>query len=260
MPEFVNFIIAVILGMVVGSFLNVVILRFDDLKSIVNTRSHCPSCKRELTWYELVPFFSYIALQGKCRTCKKGISIQYPIVEVGTGLLFGLILWKFGLTWVLVPYLLITCILIVVFVYDILYYLVADFLVWLAIGIWVAYLIIQFIISNFDFSLLLHSLYGGLALGGFLALLVVVSREKWMGAGDIKLGFLLGAIASWPGVLLGSFAAFSLGSILGIILILVHQKKMKDKIPFAPFLITGMFIALFFGDKIINWYLTSLGF
>ncbi|OGD56728.1 hypothetical protein A2V71_04265 [Candidatus Berkelbacteria bacterium RBG_13_40_8] len=254
-----NYIIAVLLGLAVGSLLNVIIFRFDDLKSILTTRSHCPKCKRQLTWYELIPFFSYLVLWGKCRTCKKPISIQYPLVEVGTGLIFALLFWKFGFSWELIPYVLISSILIIIFVYDILHYLIADILVWIAIGIWVIWLAVDYLVIGHQLSVISNSIYGGLGLGGFLAILVVASREKWMGAGDIKLGFLLGAMISWPNVLVGGFAAFSLGSIVGLVLIGVRKKTMKDRVPFAPFLIAGMFLALFLGDKLMNWYLEGLG-
>lgn len=261
MPVIINYIIAIVLGMAIGSLLNVVILRFEDLKTIINTRSHCPHCKRVLSWYELVPFFSYVALWGKCRTCKKTISIQYPLVEVGTGIIFALFYWKFGLSWALIPYLLLSSIFIVVLVYDILHYLIADILVWITIGIWIVWALVNsFVISHSDFGFLLHSLYGGLILGGFLALLVIISREKWMGAGDIKLGFVLGMICGWPGVLVGGFAAFTLGSIVGLILIALKEKKMRDQVPFAPFLISGMFIAVFLGEKLIKMYLGGIGF
>jgi len=249
-----NLVIMAVLGLAIGSLLNVVILRFDDLKSILTTRSHCPHCKRTLAWYELIPFLSYIALRGKCRTCKYEISIQYPLVEVGTGLMFALFYWQFGFSWILIPYLLITCLLIVIFTYDILHLLIADILVWLAIGIWVVWLILDYFFIGHSLSILINSLYGGLILGGFLAILVVVSREKWMGAGDIKLGFLLGAIMAWPQVLVGGFLAFMIGSIFGLILIASKKKSMKDQIPFAPFLILGMFISIFLGNILINWY------
>lgn len=254
-----NLIIVIVAGLAIGSLLNVVILRFDDLKSIINTRSHCPKCKRQLTWFELIPFLSYIALRGKCRTCKKEISIQYPLVEIGTGLIFGLLYLKFGFSLELAVYLIISIIFIVIFVYDILHYLVADILVWIAIGIWFVWLIIDhfgFRASNFE---ILSSIYGGLALGGFLALLVLISKEKWMGAGDIKLGFILGAIMGWPAVLVGSFAAFTLGSIVGLLMIFFKKKTMKEQVPFAPFLITGMYVAIFLGEKLLNWYLKGLG-
>ena len=251
-------IISVIFGLIIGSFLNVIILRFDDLKSVISTRSHCMHCKKEIAWYDLFPFFSYVVLSGKCRHCKASISLQYPLVEVGTAVLFGLLFWQFGLTLQFGFLLAITAILVIVFTYDILHYLIADMLIWLAIGLWAVYLALSYFFLNTSSFVLLNSLYGGLILGGFLALLVVVSREKWMGAGDIKLGFLLGAIMMWPSVLVGLFATFMIGSIVGLILIGIKEKKMKDMIPFAPFMITGAYLALFLGQKIINWYMGGL--
>lgn len=245
-----------VFGLIIGSFLNVVILRFEDLKSIFTTRSHCPHCKKEISWYDLIPFFSYIALAGKCRACKAGISMQYPLVEVGTGLIFAALFCKFGLSIQFGFLLAIISILIVVFTYDILHYLVADILVWIAIGLWVLYLAISYLLSpNLSF---LSSIYGGLLWGGFLALMVVLSREKWMGAGDIKLGFLLGAMVAWPNVLVALFFTFSLGGIFGIILIALKRKGMKDMVPFAPFMILGMLITLFFGQVILDWYMGGL--
>lgn len=257
--NFIDYIIIAVFGLIIGSFLNVVILRFDDLKSIVKTRSHCPKCKKEIPWYDLFPFFSYIALKGKCRECKQSISIQYPLIEIGTALIFTLLFWKFGFILQFGFLLLISTILIVVLMYDILHQLIADWLIWAAIGLWVIYLAINFFFIDHSTLFILNSLYGGLALGGFLGLIVLISREKWMGAGDIKLGFLLGAISFWPQVLLSAFAAFTLGSIISLILIFANKKTMKDQVPFAPFLILGTYVTLFWGDKIISWYLNSFG-
>lgn len=257
--QLIGIIIFAVFGLIIGSLLNVVILRFDDLKSILKTRSRCPHCKKEIAWYDLVPFFSYVFLAAKCRSCKKSISIQYPLVEVGTGLLFGLLFWQFGLSAQFFALMIISSILIVIFTYDILHYLISDFLVYICIGVWLLYLIIDYFFIHNSLSSILYSLYGGLGLGGFLALLVLASRQKWMGAGDIALGFLLGAITGWPNVLLAGFLAFALGSLVGIILILANLKSMKDKVPFAPFLITGALIALFLGDMIVGWYLAMLG-
>jgi len=253
-----NYLIVIVFGLLIGSFLNVIILRFDDLKTIFNVRSHCPKCERELTWYELIPFFSYVALWGKCRTCKKDISIQYPLVEVGTALIFALLFWKFSFTLEFAVYLIISSILIIIFVYDILHQMVADILVWICLGIWVIWLILDYFFIDHSTVIILNSLYGGLILGGLLALLVVVSREKWMGTGDISLGLLLGLIVSYPNVLVLIFAAFIIGSIVGLILLALKRKKMKDQIAFAPFLITGMWLALFMGDILITWYFNQL--
>lgn len=253
------YIIITIFGLVIGSFLNVIILRFDDIKSILKTRSHCMHCKKELAWYDLVPFFSYILLAGKCRYCKQNISLQYPIVEILTALIFALLYWKFGLTLQAGFLAAISCLLIIAMVYDFLHYEISDTVVWLGIILWVIWLAISYFAFHTSYLVLLNSLYGGLALGGFLALLVIVSREKWMGAGDIPLGFLLGAIIFWPNVLLSSFLSFFIGSLVGLILVGFKLKGMKDKIPFAPFLIIATFITLFFGDTIIDYYLKLIG-
>ena len=251
------YILIAIIGLIIGSFLNVVILRFDDLKTIFSVRSHCPKCKKDLAWYELIPFFSYVALWGKCRTCKKDISIQYPLVEAGAALIFVLMYWKFNLSWELLVYLMISIILIIIFVYDILHKMIADILVWICLVIWVIWLVIDYFFIGHSLAYLLNSLYGALILGGLLAILVIVSREKWMGAGDIKLGVLLGAMVGFPIVIFSLFATFVVGGILGLILITLKKKSMKDQIPFAPFLILGAWIAIFWGEKIVSWYLGS---
>src|SRR3989304_398156 len=123
------FILITILGLSVGSFLNVVILRFDELKTIIKVRSHCPKCKKNLAWYDLIPFFSYVVLAGRCRRCKKSISIQYPLVEAGTAIIFVLLYWQFGLTFQFGALAIISALLIIIFTYDILRLLVADILI-----------------------------------------------------------------------------------------------------------------------------------
>ena len=249
-----------IFGLIIGSFLNVVILRFDDLKSIVKTRSHCVKCKKQLAWYDLFPFFSYVLLRGRCRSCKEKISIQYPLVEVATALIFSLLFWKFGFSLEFAVLLVISSLLMVVLTYDILHLLIADFLIWSAIGIWVIFLAVSYLFLHQPLYLILDSLYGAAALGGFLGLIVLVSWEKWMGVGDIKLGFLLGAIVAWPNVIFSTFAAFALGSVISLALIFMRKKTMKDMVPFAPFLILGAYVTLFYGDQIIKWYLNMIGY
>ena len=255
-----SYIAVAVFGLIIGSFLNVVILRFDDLKSIVKTRSHCPQCQKELAWYDLFPFFSFVLLAGKCRYCQTKISWQYPVVEVGTALIFALLFWKFGFTLEFVILLLISSILMVVLTYDILHLLIADFLVWSALGLWLVFLGVDYFFIHHTLSIILNSIYGGLALGGFLGLIVLISKEKWMGLGDVKVGFLLGAMSFWPHVLLSAFLAFALGSVISLVLIFMRQKTMKDMVPFAPFLILGTYITLFWGNNIISWYLAMMGY
>lgn len=258
LSEFIFWYLTVaVFGLMVGSFLNVVILRFDDLKTVVALPSHCPRCRKNLKWYELIPLLSYLVLFGRCRGCKEKISVQYPLVEAGTAIIFTLLFWKFGLSWSFGLFVFLSCILIVIFIYDLIHSLIADWLVWLAIGIWLVYLIVNYLLSS-QLSVLSSFLLGGFALGGFLGFLVLASKEQWMGIGDIKLGFLLGALVGWPSVLVLTFLAFILGSIVGLILIFGRKKSMKDQVPFAPFLITALWITLFWGTNLISWYINSL--
>lgn len=244
-----------VLGLVIGSFLNVVIFRMDDLKSILNSRSHCPNCKQILKWYDLIPFISFILLRAKCRFCGKDISWQYPLVEIGTGILFLLLYLSFGVTFGAIFYLIIFSLLIVVFVYDLKTELTPELFVWIA-------LVLAFLggsyFGHFGF---INMVYGALVGGGVLAILVYGSilfggaKEKWMGIGDIKLGVILGFLVGFPAAIFGLFLAFLIGSVVGLIYIKVAHKTIKDSLPFAPFLILATFLTLIFGNTIIGWYM-----
>jgi len=246
-------IIVFLLGLAVGSFLNVVILRIDDLKSILNTRSKCPHCKETLKWYDLLPFISFVLLKGKCRYCSKTISWQYPLVELGVAALFVLLYFQFQLSWALVFYALVFTILTVVFAYDLKYQLVPDEFVWLVLIIILAG---SWYFGGFG---LLNMVLGGLIGGGVIAFLVLISKEKWMGAGDIKIAIALGALVGYPQAPLLLFLAFVIGSFFGIGLIIFQKKGLKDSLPFAPFLIFSALITLFFGNMLIYWYLSKMG-
>jgi len=251
-----------IFGLFVGSFLNVVILRLEGfpaslslskhLSSIFLGRSKCPKCRKKLPWYDLVPLVSFVALKGKCRYCKKPISLQYPLVEFFTGLLFALLFVKFGLSLVTVYWLLITGLLIILFVYDLKTQTIPDTIAYLGIGLAFVYSIF-----NFKFSIF-NSILAPIIAGGFFAILVLISKERWMGQGDIKIGALMGLLLGYPNVLVGLFLAFIMGALAGLILIAMKKKTLKSQIPFGPFLILAIFITIFFGEKILNWYLGTL--
>ena len=256
MNTYIIYLLVIFLGLAVGSFLNVIILRFDELKTIWRVRSHCVKCKKEIRWYDLVPFFSYFILGGKCRDCKKPISYQYPIVEGLTAVLFACIYYHYGLSWLALILSVIIAILIVIAVYDIIHLEIPDVLTYLGIFFALGFTFLKLYQTN---SLALENLipygYAILAAGGFLGFLVILSREKWMGAGDILLGALMGILLGMPNVLVGLFFAFVLGSIVGLILVFAKKKTLKDAVPFGPFLVIGTFIALFWGEKLVNWYL-----
>jgi len=257
----VIYVLVILLGLAVGSFLNVVIARFDDLASIIKTRSHCPKCKKMIPWYDLIPFFSYFILAGRCRTCKKTISIQYPLVEFSTALIFSLIYWKFGLSVESLFLFIISSILIVIAAYDWLKLEIPDILSYLAIFFALGLLFYKLASSGELGSpdSLLPYLYGLVVGLGFFGFLVVVSRQKWMGWGDCILASLMGILLGFPGILVALFWAFVLGSLVSLLLMALKQKTLKDQIPFAPFLVVGTFIALFWGGELINIYLLRFG-
>ena len=241
-----------ILGLVIGSFLNVVILRMDDLRSILNSRSHCQNCKKILKWYDLIPFLSFVLLRARCRYCGKNISWQYPIVELSTAVVFAILFFAFGLSLATFFYIIVFSLLIVVFVHDLKTQMTPEAFVWIALilsalGGWY--------FGNFSF---LNMIYGGLIGGGVLAFLVLISKEKWMGSGDIKIGLILGLLTGYPVAILGIFLAFLLGSVVGLIYMKIAHKTIKDALPFAPFLVSATFISILFGNLIINWYLGTL--
>ncbi len=265
------YFIILILGLIVGSFLNVVIFRLENGEKIVNDRSKCLHCKHILAWYDLIPVLSFIFLKGRCRYCWERISWQYPVVELGTGTLF-LLIFNFSaqggpaLGWQFLPLLFwfyIISSLIVIFVYDLKHYIIPDKVIYPAIVVIFIYKLFE--IFNFSaqggpalgwqFS---NFLFSAILAGGFFYTIVVITKGKGMGGGDVKLGFLMGLILGWPLVLIALFLSFIIGSVIGIFLILVGNKKMKSMIPFGPFLVLGTFIALFWGEGIVEWYLNII--
>ncbi len=243
-----------IFGAVVGSFLNVVILRLNTGQSIVSGRSKCFSCAKKLRWYELLPVISFIFLRGKCSACRANISWQYPAVEIVTGLIFLQIFNEFSFYFLLSTFyfLLVFSVLIIIAVYDYRHQIIPNLFVWI-------FNILAFLklfenwplkIENFDFN----GLLSGFMLFAFFALLWGVSRGRWMGFGDAKLalgiGWLLGITNGISAVTL----AFWIGAIIGVLLIYLNKNKygLKSNIAFGPFMILGTAISFFFGEKIIT--------
>jgi leader peptidase (prepilin peptidase)/N-methyltransferase len=242
-------LIALVIGLIIGSFLNVLIFRADNLKTIFYTRSECPKCHHKLNWKDLIPVISFFILRRRCRYCGKPISWQYPLVEAGTGLTLLLLAWFLGgLTLSFFFYALIFSLLIVVFVYDFATQFVPEEYVWIAL---ILAIIGGSYFGHFSFK---NMIFGGLVAGGFPALLVVISREHWMGAGDIKISLILGLLLGYPKAIIGMFVAFFLGAIIGVAYIYLGKKTMKDTLPFGPFLITATLICLIFGDYFLIRY------
>ncbi len=258
-----------IFGLIIGSFLNCVIYRLSKKQSFLSKRSYCPYCGHTLHAIDLIPILSFIILKGRCRYCQKPISIQYPLVELSTGLLFSFIFLKnieslFSipvLFWVLDLFFLfiICCFLIVIFVYDVKYYIIPDRVIYPAVlttAVW--YLISRIFFSPFFKYNIFNILFSGIGASLFFLAIVFISRGKGMGMGDVKLAFFMGIFLGFPRIAVAIFLSFFIGAIIGIILIFLGKKKLKSEIPFAPFLITGTFLAFFYGDKLINLYFNLL--
>lgn len=264
-----------IFGTIIGSFLNVVILRYNTGFALTG-RSGCLTCGKKLEWYELIPVLSFVFLKGKCSECKSPISCQYPFVEIVTGFLFLLTIHTFlttGTFWNLVEvayYLLVVAILTVITVYDIRHTIIPDGLVY-------TFIVVSFIKIFFDYSLqellsyphVLNLLAGPLLFLPFF-LLWFVSKGRWMGFGDAKLalgmGFFLGFKEGISAVIIG----FWVGALISVIYMTLErilsstviQKiglslgtkhlTIKSEIPFAPYLILGTLIALFFSVDVFN--------
>jgi len=241
-----------LLGLIVGSFLNCVIYRLEENKSFLKGRSYCPHCKHILNWQDLIPLLSFLFLKGRCRYCQKPISLQYPLVELVTGLLFvSFFIFHFSFF-----IFLIACFMIIIFVYDLRHYIIPDKIIYPAIlvsGIW--YLVSSIFLGLYTKYEILNTIYSAFGAAAFFLLIVLISRGKWMGVGDIKLAFLMGLVLSPPKILVALFLAFFIGAIIGMGLIISGKKTLKSEVPFGPFLVTGTFIALFFGEKIIQCYL-----
>jgi prepilin signal peptidase PulO-like enzyme (type II secretory pathway) len=244
-----------IFGLITGSFLNCLIYRLETGQSFLKGRSFCPHCKHLLNWQDLIPVLSFFILKGKCRYCQRKISLQYPLVEFATAFLFVLIFTFVHVSnnYAYVYLLLMAGFLVVIFVYDLKHYIIPDKVIYPAIAI-AGIFNFQFSIFN-QFPIFQFSILSAIGAAAFFAVIVLISRGRWMGIGDIKLAFLMGLILGWPNILVALFSAFFIGAIIGLGLIIAGKKQLSSEVPFGPFLVTGTFLAIFLGEQLINWYL-----
>ncbi len=254
----VTYILAGIFGLCVGSFLNVVIYRVPNKMSLAKPNSHCPKCKYELRWYDNIPVVSYLILGGKCRSCKSHISFRYTAVELANAaawLLCVALFWERSIP-LAVIYALTLSVFICVFCIDLEHKLIFD-----RFQIILLFLAIVSIFFDKDFGWLSH-IIGGVA--GFVVFFLIswgfekICKREGLGGGDVKLAGVAGLLLGWERLLLALLIATIPASI--IMLIASRGKEGEDRqFPFAPFLIVGFSVAMFFGAHIINWYLSLLG-
>jgi prepilin signal peptidase PulO-like enzyme (type II secretory pathway) len=242
-----------LLGLIIGSFLNVVIIRLREHCSILG-RSFCINCKKFIKWYDNIPVLSFLLLKAKCRFCKTKISWQYPLVEMITGVLFLLVYFKYARfsDYLSLAYLfrdlIFIAVLIVIFVIDFRWYLILDIVTLPAI-------VFALGINLFLGISWLSLLVGGVLGGGFFLAQFLVSGGRWIGGGDIRLGVLMGVMLGWKLILVALFLAYFVGAIVGISLVIFKQKKFSSKIPFGTFLSAAAVVSLLYGEEILQWYL-----
>ena len=241
-----------LLGLFVGSFLNVCIDRLPRGQSIIHPRSHCDTCNRKLRNLDNIPLFSYLWLRGRCRYCRARIPLRLPIVEGMTGLLFALLYWyinsKFGLGLELGISLIYASLLTAIFVIDLENQLVLDKIIYPGMAL-------AFAFSFFWPELgVISSLEGG-AIGLAAMALPFIIYRRGMGMGDVKLGALVGLMSGYPLVFVALLLAVISGGLVAAILLAFKIKKRSDPIPFAPFLATSAMVTLLWGQAIWQWYL-----
>jgi len=254
--ETMGSIVALALGLVVGSFLNVVIYRLPRRQSIVFPGSHCTNCGFTLKWYHNIPVFSYLALGGKCAQCGERISLIYPLVELLTGGITVLLFIKFGVSLTFLFLFLFCVSLVAISFIDLEFQIIPDSIS------------LPGIIVGFGSSFLrpdlgvMDSLIGAVAGGGILLLIFfgyyAVTKREGMGMGDVKLLAMIGAFLGWRSLLFIILASSFMGAIIGGVLMVARKQDSKLAIPFGPFLSLGATLYLFAGQDLINWYFDLL--
>lgn len=244
--------LAAMLGLIVGSFLNVVIVRLPEGRSLWTPGSACPACGTAIAWHDNIPLLSFAALRGRCRACGVSIPWRYPIVEAVTGALFTLAYAAFGLGPDLVIALLLLPALVAVTAIDLEHQIVPDkiTLPGVATGL----------LANMACGRLswLDTLAGA-ALAGGIFLVIILASGGGMGGGDMKLGAMLGAFLGWKIVLLSILVAVVGGGGVAVALLATGAKGRKEPIPFGPFLAAGGGLGLLYGEKVITWYMSAFG-
>lgn len=261
-----SYIFIFVLGLIIGSFLNVCIYRIPQEKSIIRPSSRCPSCGVPIKFYDNIPVISYLLLRGKCRSCDTRLSMRYPLVELINAIIYVLVLHRFGSepSWVLMVYFIFVSSLVIIFFIDIDHQIIPDGIT--LPGIPLAIIFGATVMPDpFAPNSLLSwkaSITGMIAGGGFYYLIGVVGKavlkKEAMGGGDIKMMAMVGALLGWKSVILTTFIGSLLGSITGIFLILFKGSEWGSKIPFGPYLAIGAIVSLLWGQDILYAWLEYL--
>lgn len=248
--EVIFYIIFIISGLVAGSFLEVVIYRLPRKLSIIKPASFCPGCKRKIAFYDNIPLVSFIILKGRCRYCKNKIPVTSLLVEMLTGLLFLANYIFFGLTKWTVTGIIFCSVLIVISFIDIDFRIIPNVIV-------LPFTLIGLALNIF-FKLSIWWMPLAYCIGAFLFMLIIhLIYPKGMGMGDVKLSLMVGAFLV-RNVITALFLGFLAGLIYGLSFIAIKKGKLKQAIPFGPFISIGSIVALFYGGNILKWYISFL--
>jgi leader peptidase (prepilin peptidase)/N-methyltransferase len=239
-----------LLGLCVGSFLNVVIARLPQGRSIVTPRSACPRCDRPIAWHDNLPVVSFVLLGGRCRHCRLPIAWRYPVVELATAALFVGVFLTRGPSLELVGGLILAAALVAITAIDLDHQIIPDVVTLPGI---VVGLLASVVTGHPAWT---DALIGALVGGGIFVVIIIVSGGG-MGGGDMKLGAMLGAFLGWKPLLVALFAAILSGGAVAICLLALRRKGRKDAVPFGPFLALGGLVAFFWGERLIGWYLEA---
>jgi leader peptidase (prepilin peptidase)/N-methyltransferase len=271
--------IAFIFGLIFGSFLSVVVSRLEEAgiglptpprrakrtrrqDNPITGRSRCDHCRKVIPWYDNIPLVSYALLRGKCRHCGRPISHYHPLLELSAGLYLAGAYLLYGLDPQLAVAGVFGLLMLALFVYDSKHQILPNVLTLPAIGLALAVVIAQAILNHTDSTVQLtllsgsplNYLIGGAVGGGFFLLMSLVSRGRWVGGGDIKLGLLIGLLTGWPYVVVALILAYLIGSVYAIFLLASHHAKAGTMLPFGPMLVLGFYIAAAYGREIVSWY------
>lgn len=254
MPQVFLLGVTGLLGLAVGSFLNVVIYRVPRDESLVRPGSHCPHCGNPVRNRHNVPVVGWLLLRGRCADCAAPISVRYPLVEAGTAALFVAVAAKFGWSWELPAYLYLAAVSVALAAIDIDLMRLPDKIVLPSYAV-APVLLLPAVIAEHSWSAAGRGLAAAAVLyAGFWILAVL---PKGMGGGDVKLAPLLGFYLGWLGwssVAVGAFAAFVLGGLAGTLLMAMRLASRKSRIPFGPYMLAGAFLAVFAAAPIADWY------
>lgn len=253
-----------LLGLTVGSFLNVLADRLPRRESVVWGRSHCESCQHPLAWYDLVPVISCLLLRGRCRYCHHSYSVQYLLAEVGTGLMFVFLSLFFPMSTIsayALRVIICSCLLVIVLA-DLRYHVIPDEMV---ITLFIITLLSAFVLPMFAGPLVAEpSALSRLGTMGLLVAifggLVLITRGKGMGIGDVKYAAWMGLFLGFARGMVAFYLAFLTGAAVSVILIIWKKKSLKSAVAFGPFLVFGTLVAWWYGDSVWDWFwMTSSG-